>query len=213
MLWSNSGPLTRYTGTLSPRPPSTLTKIGNIYMLFVTTFFSKNSGQRKLTSLFGRLISPLILLSSNDKRILAIIIFFLDKISVTPSILICACAIYHFFTQRLNALAQCYLQRASTMLLTMYNALARCHQHAVTLLQMALGHPDTIEFKATCYFSYPRIHSLEITDDSVCVQWFLTPKTGDVYKTTYKSDWTHINQEASKKLTIKLIKLMYVANR
>ena len=37
------------------------------------------------------------------------------------------CAIYHFLTQLTNALAQCYLQRASAILLTMYNALARCH--------------------------------------------------------------------------------------
>ena len=55
-----------------------------------------------------------------------IYLFFLDKISVTP-FPICACAIYHFLTQLPNALAQCYLQRASAMLLTMYNALARCH--------------------------------------------------------------------------------------
>ena len=44
---------------------------------------------------------------------------------------------YHFLTQLPNALAQCYLQRASdvtynvqrasAMLLAMYNALARCH--------------------------------------------------------------------------------------
>ena len=39
---------------------------------------------------------------------------------------ICACAKYHFLTQLPNALAQCYLQRASAMLLTMYSALARC---------------------------------------------------------------------------------------
>ena len=40
ILGSNSVPLKRYAGTLSPRPPSTLIKIGNIYMLFITNFFS-----------------------------------------------------------------------------------------------------------------------------------------------------------------------------
>ena len=61
--------------------------------------------------------------------------FFLDKISVTP-FPICACAIYHFLTQLPNALAQCYLQRPSAMLLTMYKALARCYLQRASALSL-----------------------------------------------------------------------------
>ena len=70
-----------------------------------------------------------------------------------PIFPICTCAIYHFLKQLSNALAQCYLQRASTMLLTLYNALARCHLHAVTLLQIALsGHHILLHLKCVkCY--------------------------------------------------------------
>ena len=61
-----------------------------------------------------------------------------------PIFPICACAIDHVLTDLPNAHAQCFLQRASAMLLTMYNALACCH--------FALAHCN-LQRRARCHYA------------------------------------------------------------